>query len=153
MSDSLIVDLLAERPAADLKTQREQKIAQRRRIDVEVEQIDEALARQAKRRAGKAPVRPSGLRRETTRQLVLRTVREHGRCSPVQIRARLKLEGRSDKTVYNMLKTLVEEGAIVRVSTGVYELASSNGSGRESFSEAPSSGPGSTGDIPVAPAP
>jgi hypothetical protein len=129
VSQSLIVDLLAERPERDLRALREQAVAQRQRIDVEIAQVDEALAKQGRRRGGKSAPRsssPPG----TTRQRVIQALREKGQASPAEIVAHTAQRGQPIRpgSIYNMLKALMEKGTVTRVSEGVYELASANGS-------------------------
>lgn len=154
MMHSLIVELLAERPEGDLRDLRARYIAQRQRVDVEIEQIDEALTKQAKRRGGKAAsARQNGSRPVgSTRELILGALREKGRSSPAELRAGFEQEGRSAKSIYNMLRTLTLEGEVVRVADGLYELASDNGSrAGEPSSGATSVGSGGMGgDAPLA---
>jgi hypothetical protein len=147
MTHSLIVELLAERPESDLRDLRARYIAQRQRVDVEIEQIDEALTKQAKRRGGKASARQNGSRPVgSTRELILGALREKGRSSPAELRAGFEQEGRSAKSIYNMLRTLTLEGEVVRVADGLYELASDNGSrAGEPSSDATSVGSGGMG--------
>lgn len=147
MTPSLIVELLAERPEADLKRLRDRYIAQKRRIDVEIEQVDEALAKQSRRRGSRTAARANGSYAPgSTRELVLKALRERGASTPAEIRAGFEQEGRSAKSVYNMLKTLMDKGEIVRVDDGVYELASDNGShAGEPSSGATGVGSGGTG--------
>jgi Ferric uptake regulator family len=138
MAHSLIVDLLAERPERDLRELREQAVAVRQRVSVEIEQIDEALAKQGRKRPSRAarpspspsPSRPSPAPAGATRQRILRIIRDEGQTSPAEIVALSKQQGKplGKSSVYNMLKALTDTGVIVRVSEGVYELASANGS-------------------------
>jgi hypothetical protein len=131
-----VVSLLAERPEYELRTIHEEARAEVRRLQVEIEQIEQALAKQAQRQARRAP-RPS--RRKTasggTRERVLQAVRNaDDTISAAEVIATLHAGGSSvtSGAIRNMIRRLVDDGEIVRIGAGAYKLTSRNGSSAES---------------------
>lgn len=119
---------------------REQAVTQRTRLDVEIAQLDEAIAkvsRRASRSGGPATQqRPAGSQRRPmsdTRQRVLSAVSERSprRVRPVEIVQALGADPQrppvSMGSVHNMLKALIDDGQVVRVGDGLYQLASATG--------------------------
>lgn len=117
---TLLVDLLAARPEHELRKMRDKAAAQVKRLEVEIEQLDEALARQARRSA-----RASGTARSDTRQRVLDVIRDHGEpMTPSQVIAALNAQGTptpKSGAIHNMMGRLVHEGDLVR-EAGQYDL-------------------------------
>ena len=112
MADSFLVDLLASRPEAELLELREKAVAKLSRDQVELEQIEEALAKQA-RRAGRqsgAVGRRSGNTRGRVLDVVTRSARP---VSPSEVIAVLEDEDvptPSRGAIHNMLADLSRKG-------------------------------------------
>lgn len=128
-----VAALLAERPAHELLESRAKAQAELARLTVEVEQIDQALAKQAQQQARRPGTR--GRRKGAsggTRERVIQVVRAApgDTISPAQIIAAMRADGSSVSSgaIRNMIRRLVEEGDIDKVREGVYKLASRNGS-------------------------
>lgn len=123
MAHSSIVDLLAQRSEQELQQLREQAVAQQERLQVEIVQLDEALAKQNRKRASRPSSR--GATGGTTRERVLRAISKLETASPSDIVVHSAKEGRPlpKGSVYNMLRTLLDKGDIERVSDGVYALS------------------------------
>jgi hypothetical protein len=123
-SDSQIVDLLAALPTEELETLRNKTKSTRDRADVELQQIEEALAR-------RSPVASRAL--GSTRKRVLAFIAQRGPARPADVHAGLREEGGapSGGAIHNMLGRLVKEGDLERVGDGYYKVASRNGSGSE----------------------
>jgi hypothetical protein len=139
-----VVSLLAERPEDELRAIHEKARAEVARLQVEIDQIEQALAKQAQQQARRSP-RPS--RRKTasggTRERVLEAVRgADDTISAAQIIAALRESGSSvtSGAIRNMVRRLVDDGEIVRIREGAYKLTSRNGSDAE-----PTSGPTENG--------
>jgi hypothetical protein len=122
---TMVVDLLAARPEDELREMLDKAAAQLRRLEVEVEQLEEALARQVRRSA-----RAGGSARSDTRQRVLETIRDHGGpMSPSQVIAALNAQDAptpKSGAIHNMMGRLVREGDLVREG-GQYDLPGRNG--------------------------
>lgn len=153
MAKSLVSELLAERPAEELRELRGRADAALRRLQVEIEQIDEAIQAQAKRAnmatRAKRNKMPRG-RASNTREAVLGVleVMKGEPIKPVDIHRSIASGGGptpSLGSIHNMLGNLVEANVVTRLGEGYYKLASSNGSGGESSSEAHISGLGEHG--------
>lgn len=128
-----VVSLLSERPEDELRTIREKASAEVARLQVEIDQIDQALAKKAQQATRRSP-RTS--RRASasggTRELVLNAVGAagSGTVSPAQIIASLRGAGSSVSAgaIRNMIRRLVDDGEVVRIREGAYKLPSQNGS-------------------------
>jgi hypothetical protein len=128
-----IVSLLAQRPESELREIREKARAEVARLHVEIEQIEQALAKQAQHQARRS-ARPN--RRKSTsggtRERVLTVVgaATEDTTSPAQIVAAVRAQGVtvSSAAIRNMIRRLVDEGEIVRIREGAYKLTSRNGS-------------------------
>lgn len=136
-----VVSLLAERPEYELREIRGQARAEVDRLLVEIDQIDQALAKQAQQAARRTP---RSTRRASasggTREMVLNALGAAGddTTSPAQVIAALRNGGSTVQSgaIRNMIRRLVDEGEIVRVGEGAYKLPSRNGSSAESDSGA-----------------
>lgn len=132
-----VISLLAERPEAELRkmlARAQQELARLRgeiaHSEVEVHQMEQALALQARREAG------SSAQRGETREQVLEAFRAaSGVTSPAQIIEALRSEGATvgSGAIRNMIRRLVDDGAIERVSDGKYQLPSRNGTDPNPF--------------------
>lgn len=140
--------MLAERPPHELQRLREKMSAERTkltdemaRLDLELEQVDEALARQARRRGVTMQVRKG----PTTQDLVLALLRRVGPTGPTDIFDALQADGfqGSISAVYNALRKLQDKGDVRKDDdSSLYEAASRNGSAP---AEAPA-GPSENGE-------
>ena len=129
--------LLAERPESELRKMlagaqatRDRLEADIARVGVEVQLIEEALAKQT-RRGSRSASRGTGSTRRGTRDLVLDAFAETvpGPSSPAQIVQAAHAQGATvtGGAIRNMIGRLVDEGLIDRVGEGEYNLASRNG--------------------------
>lgn len=153
MATSPIVSLLSGRPQDELEalkkkmqTERQKLADEAARLEVELQQVEDALARQARRQssskaasAGSTPVW----------QLVLDFLRQHqGPATPADVNAALRAQGYkgSDSAIYNSFKRLVDMHEILRMGDGIYEAPtpqpSDNGAVKEQPAEATNLGPG-----------
>jgi hypothetical protein len=124
MTSSLIVSLLSERPTDELTRARDKMRAEVARLTVELEQVEEALARAA-RKGGKTPKRTA--KAGTARAQVLDYFRRNDRpLSPAEVYGALRLEGfaGSKSAIYNAFGKLHADGEIAKVNDGQYVLAS-----------------------------
>jgi hypothetical protein len=132
---SLIATLLAERPTEELEALRDRAHAERARVDVELQQFEEALALKA-RRAPRSTGQRSGVARPgVTQKRILAAVRRFdGPVSPAQIIAEMESRGStpSKGSIHNTIGRLVKNGLLTRLGEGQYQLASRNGSSAES---------------------
>lgn len=137
-----VVALLAERPEADLRKMQAGLDAERlrlerdlARIELESEQIADALARQA-RAAAKPRTRPSPTRPGATQKRILDAVaRLPQPVSPAEIIAEMESGGSpagNKGTIHNAIARLVKVGKLNKLDVGQYQLASRNGSSGES---------------------
>ena len=133
-----VVSLLAQRPEHELREIHQKAHAEVERLKLEIELIEQAIAKQAQQAARRAP-RPSRRRASAsggTRERVLNAVGAGNgdTVSPAQIIAALRSDGSSVTAgaIRNMIRRLVDEGEVVRIREGVYKLASRNGSSAES---------------------
>jgi len=132
-----VVSLLAERPEHELREIRGKARADVDRLLVEIDLMDQALAKQAQQAARRTP---RSTRRASasggTREMVLNTLGAAGgdTTSPAQVIAALREGGSTVKSgaIRNMIRRLVDEGEVVRVGEGAYKLPSRNGSTGES---------------------
>lgn len=132
-----VVSLLAQRPEHELREIREKAHAEVARLQVEIDQIEQAIAKQAQQAARRAP---RSSRRASasggTRELVLNAVgqADGDTISPAQIIAALRAAGSSVTAgaIRNMIRRLVDEGEVVRIREGAYKLTSRNSSSGES---------------------
>lgn len=141
MSSQYIVSLLAQRPSEELRdtvAKVEEEIA---RLQIEADQMRQALRLQAQqaRRTTRPARRGSGS--GDTRSQVLDAVRHASPNSitPAAVVAAVKAEGSSvtKGAIRNMLRRLVDDGEVERVSEGIYRLPSRNGSSPESNTGSP----------------
>jgi hypothetical protein len=127
MGTSLVVDLLAQRPEAELRAKREEAELTVQRLQVEIQQLDEALARVA-RRAGRTA--QGGLKTDTRRR-VLQIVGDHGGpVSPAEVIEQLHaqdLPTPKNGAIHNMIGRLARDGVLARVGDGLYDLPGRNG--------------------------
>lgn len=133
---SLVVTLLAERPEDELRDLRKKAQMELARVQVEVEQIDEALARKRRGSGARQGRRPRGTRSGNTVKLVENVFRSQPETemSPSEVMGRLEDLGTppsSTSAVYNAVRRLQERGTIMKVDDGLYRLASRNGPPRE----------------------
>lgn len=129
MTTSLAVTSLAQRPPTELATDREKKQADLARLTVELEQIDAAMALQA--RAGKPQRARSGRKQGNSRKRVLDIVGASDEpVSPAQIKHAMAEQGKtlSGGGLYQLIKRLVEDGELHKIANGAYTLPASNGS-------------------------
>jgi hypothetical protein len=147
-----VVSLLAQRPAHELQESRDKARAEVARLTVEIEQIDQALAKQGQRQSRRSG--PRGRRKGVsggTRERVLDAVRSapEDTITPAQIIAAVREGGAivGAPAIRNMIRRLMDDDEIVRIREGVYKLASRNGSSVES-----NSGPTENGNrVPLLP--
>lgn len=129
---SLIVTLLSERAPAELESIREKAQADLARLTVELEQVEAALALQARAARGQRfqGHRPAG-KAGSTRNRVLKIVgASDGPISPAEIkRAMAEQGGRqlAGGSLYSMIKRLTEAGALQKIDDGQYTLPTRNG--------------------------
>jgi hypothetical protein len=145
MSTSPIVSLLAARPNEELDGLRARTQAeitkldeQRTRLQLELAQIEEAIARQGRQRGPRGRPRrvPAETARKsstgpTARQRVVSLLRETDvALSPSEIYSRLTDRGYagSSSAIHNSLMKLARDGTVKR-DEGMYEIASQNGAG------------------------
>lgn len=146
VSTPYIVKILAERPEAELRATQAQARAAIVELQVEVDQIDQALRIQAQQaRRSSRPARKANHGGDT-RESVLNALRdaEPGTTSPAAIVAAVKAEGSSVTAgaIRNMIRRLVDEGEAERVSEGVYKLASRMRVQSDAFAEPTENGEG-----------
>lgn len=126
---SYIATVLAERSPAELESIRDKARVELNRITVELEQVEEALTLQQRATKGrpqatKQPRAKSGSSRERILKIVTAS---SGPMSPSQIRDAIAAEGGrqfAGGSLYAMIKRLTEEGALHKVSDGLYMLPS-----------------------------
>jgi hypothetical protein len=133
---SLIVTLLAERPTEELEALRDKARAERARVDVELQQFEEALALKA-RRSPRPTSRTPGrsARPGATQKRIIDAVASFERAvSPAEIIAEMESHGAtpSKGSIHNTIGRLVKNGVLTRLGEGQYQLASRNGSSAES---------------------
>jgi hypothetical protein len=129
---SLIVTLLAERPTEELEALRQKAHAERARVEVELQQFEEALALKARR--GPRQTRTTAAKPGGTRKRVLDAVASSpDPISPAQVIAKLREAGSSPSggAIHNMLARLIEAGDVAKVADGQYTLASRNGTSND----------------------
>ncbi len=130
--------LLAERPEAELRkmladaqTNRARLEAEIARVGVEVDLIEEALAKQARRSLRSASRGMRSTRRGGTRDMVLDAFAETASAptTPARVVQTVQAEGATVTAgaIRNMIGRLVEEGMVERIGEGEYKLASRNG--------------------------
>jgi hypothetical protein len=131
---SPIVTLLSSRPSGELeslrkrmKSEREKLTEEIARIDIELRQVNDALARQTRRKPAKgaraAAAPPAWVR-------VLQVIESaDGPVSPADAAAALQQSGYkgTKSAIYNAFKRLSDAGKIEKVGDGLYKFASSNG--------------------------
>jgi hypothetical protein len=144
MTTSLAVTSLAQLPPAELAADREKKRADLARLTVEVEQVEAALAIQA--RAAKPHKTRSGRQSKpgSSRKRVLDIVgSSDGPVSPAQIKHAMAEHGKtlSGGGLYQLIKRLVDDGELHKIANGAYTLPAHNG--------ADPSGPTENGDRPT----
>ncbi len=131
-----VVLLLAERPEHELREIHAKARAEAAQLQVEIEQIEQALAWQAQQQA-RPPARPSRRNGASggTRDRVVHAIgaADDDTISPAQIIAALRAGGSpvTAGAIRNMIRRLVDEGEVVRIREGAYKLTSRNGSPRE----------------------
>jgi hypothetical protein len=134
---SLIVTLLAERPTEELEALREKAYSERARVNVELQQFDEALAFKARRspprstsRSNARPARPGA----TQKRILAAVTKVDGPVSPAQIIAEMQSHGATPSagSIHNTIGRLVKNGLLTKLGAGQYQLASRNGSSAES---------------------
>ena len=152
---SLIVTLLAERSTAELEGIREMMRADLSRLQVELEQIEAALALQQAARSQRSPSgAPSHGKMGAARQRILAIVGD--------IAQALDEDGGPPVppgSLYSAIRRLRQEGTLDKVGHGVYALpsrngikpASVNGSYQEPLTEATSLAGGYGEDAPPTP--
>lgn len=132
-----VVDVLAARPEHELRALREQTAAQLKRLEVELEQLDDALARQT-RRSGRA----SGGGRSHTRERVLEVLEEApGPLMPKHILAAMGEAAPRREALYNTLSRMVSDGVLER-DEGEYKLAGRDAAGSGDVSNPDQNGGG-----------
>lgn len=150
---STVVSLLARLDEAELRKMQSaleadgaRVDAERARINVELDQVREALARRARpvakgRNPGRRPARRPG---ETQQRILDAVARLPQPVSPAQVIANMEEHGVTGNrgTIHNAIGRLVKTGQLVRLGEGQYKLASTNGSSPESSVKATSSGDG-----------
>lgn len=143
---SLIVKHLAKLPARELEDMRKNAQGELERVQVELRQIDEALKKQ---RPSRTPV--SGP--NSTRNRVKQYVADHGPVRPSEVFEGLSAEGETPKSgaIHNMMGRLVQDGDLVRVGDGFYELASNGSASQNAPPEA--QGNGNSEPLSMAPRP
>lgn len=120
--ENSIISVLAQLPREELEKLRTRAETDYRRIGVELEQLDAALAQQARRDGRGLGRGPGG----ETRQLVLKAVASFSEPStPAQVVDAVKASGAlvSKGAVRNMVQRLTKEGDLERVADGLYRLA------------------------------
>lgn len=157
---STVVALLARLDEAELRKMQSALEAdgarvdgERARINVELEQIGEALARQSRpaaksRSAGRRPTRPGA----TQKRILDAVARLPQPVSPAEIIAEMEAHGAAGNrgTIHNAIGRLVKIGELDKVDVGQYQLASRNGSSGESHAGSSENGanqPRSTADV------
>jgi hypothetical protein len=130
-----VVSLLAERPEHELQAIREKARAEVERLQVEIDQIDQALAKQqqAARRTPRRGRRSSASGGTRERVLGAVAAADGDTISPAEIIAALRSEGSTvtSGAIRNMIRRLMDEGEIVRIREGAYKTTSQNGSAEE----------------------
>lgn len=136
---SPIVTLLSNRPPEELeglraKMQAEKdKLAQEvARLDIELQQVEDAITRQSRRKASKGGSPSTG--GVPAWQRVLTFIEESDQpVSPADTRAALSRAGYSGgkSAVYNAFTRLLQMDKIVKVGEGLYTTAPPNGNGSE----------------------
>jgi hypothetical protein len=137
---SLVVQLLSERPSAELEGTRDRLRNDLNRITVELEQVEEAIRLQS--RPARSSHRPGGHRsrgKVSTRERVLAVVGASDRpIGPAAIRRGMEAEGGFVPTggsLYATVKRMTEQGELRKVADGEYTLplktASANGHRRQ----------------------
>jgi hypothetical protein len=135
---SLVVQLLAQRPEEELQKLRDTASAELARLEVEIEQLDEALGKKTRRRSSRQTTRSRASRSKgNTKKLVEGMFRANpGEIfTPAGVRDALEDQGTppsSSSAVYNAFGRLKQAGVIVPLGEGEYQLASRNGEGAES---------------------
>jgi hypothetical protein len=151
---SLIVSLLAERPTEELEALRDKARLEQARVEVELQQFQEALALKMRRAPRPAqrdgrPARPGA-----TQKRILDAVTGSDRpVSPAEIIAEMESHGTtpSKGSIHNTIGRLVKNGLLVRLGEGQYQLASRNGAvpdAEPGFSENGAGEPPSTATPP-----
>jgi hypothetical protein len=128
MTTSLAVQSLAKLSPAELESTREKARTDLARLTVEVEQIDAALALQA--RASRPHRSRSGRKQGNTRKRVLDIVGSSAEpMSPAQIKQIMTEQGKalSGGGLYTLIRRLVDEGEVTKVANGQYTIAAPNG--------------------------
>jgi hypothetical protein len=120
-SMTTVADLLAARPEHELRELLDKTAAQLKRLEVEIEQLQDALARQA-RRSGRGR---AGGGRSNIRERVFEILeRAPGPLTPKQILAAMGEDTPRREALYNTLSRMASEreGLLVRAD-GAYKLA------------------------------
>ncbi len=128
MTTSLAVASLAKQSPVELANDREKKQAALARLTVEIEQVDAAIALQA--REAKPPRTRSGRKQGNSRKRVLDIVASSdGPVSPAQIKHAMAEHGKtlSGGGLYQLIKRLVEDGELHKIADGEYTLPARNG--------------------------
>lgn len=136
--NSLVVSLLAQRPEAELQELRDKAQSELARLQVEIDQFDEALAKRSRRGGGTRQVprpRTGRTTRGNTKKLVENIFKSQPDMdlSPAAVVRTLEEQGTppsSPSAVYNGIRRLKEVGTILQVGEGLYRLASQNGAGQ-----------------------
>lgn len=133
-TSSLIVDLLAERPTHELERMREQARETASRLQVEMDQIEEALAKQARSKQVRRPSRQgTGSGSTGAKAKILEMLSTSAQpLSPAEIER--GLAGAGIKTtrgaIHTALGRAMKAGQVKRVAEGRYTAASSGGDSR-----------------------
>lgn len=148
---STVASFLARLDEAELRTMQSaleadgaRVDAERARINVELEQIGEALARQsrpaAKSKGGRRPTRQGA----TQKRILDAVARLPQPVSPAQIIAEMESHGPAGNrgTIHNAIGRLVKTGRLDKPGVGQYQLASRNGSTGESHAGPSENGTG-----------
>jgi len=128
MPTSLVVDLLAQQPEEELLALRAEAERAVQRLQVEIEQIDEALARVGRRRTARDS---QGGPKTSTRRRVMDVIGEGGRAmSPAEVIEALNAQNLptpKSGAIHNMIGRLAREGDLAKVGDGLYDLPGRSG--------------------------
>jgi hypothetical protein len=155
VSSSPLVDLLSQRPPEELQRLRATMTGEleklgdaRRRLEMELAQVEEALGRQSRRRTAKPrrranAVRPPASVGPTTRERVAALLSDRGEAmAPSAIQLELRGEGfqGSNSAIYNALTKLMKDEAVEKVGDGLYRSLTGKGDAASVTRRSPQNG-------------